>query len=241
MRNSLGIKEKFSKAFRGYKMKEVELYIQDLFKDYEKLLNDNKLLMEKIDNYDQKERYLQSALITAEETSAMIKIRSEKEALEIIEKSKDDSIYIIKVAEEESKAYQEEVHKTFNSYTRELHTIIEKFFNLAHKQIYGLERDLAQEIGNTLSSFDNEIKSIAGIDKITTEIQALANNSKVTINQCTGNEYSISPSYKLKEDIIDSEGEVIAKKETIVTQELVKNLIDQGLKKELISAMKEEK
>ncbi len=88
MLTPLDLKNKnFSKGFRGYDVAEVDAFMAELRKEYERLYLDNLELKEsvervssKLEYYQQMESTMQSTLMVAQETAAEVKANSEKKA-----------------------------------------------------------------------------------------------------------------------------------------------------------------
>ena len=92
----------FKKGFRGYSEEEVDLFIDKVVNDYEKLYRENMELKDKLnsisermESYSEIEKTLQSTLIIAQKTSEDIITNARKEAEIIIRESDENKKKII--------------------------------------------------------------------------------------------------------------------------------------------------
>lgn len=92
----------FKKGFRGYNEEEVDLFMDKIVADYEKLYKEHNELKEKInsindklESYNEMEKTLQSTLIVAQKTSEDIVANARKEAELIIREAEDKKKDII--------------------------------------------------------------------------------------------------------------------------------------------------
>ena len=92
----------FKKGFRGYNEEEVDLFMDKVVADYEKLYKEHNELKEKInsindklESYNEMEKTLQSTLIVAQKTSEDIVANARKEAELIIREAEDKKKEII--------------------------------------------------------------------------------------------------------------------------------------------------
>lgn len=112
------IREKTYKNGIGYDKKEVELFIQEVSKDYEQLLAENENLKKKVKDltesigyYKSIEKTLQKALVIAEKTAQDIKNNAYKEAEAISLDAKANAKIIESQALKQSEMLE---HKTLN-------------------------------------------------------------------------------------------------------------------------------
>jgi len=94
--------KEFKKGFRGYSEEEVDLFIDKVVSDYEKLYKENielkdKLnsINERLDSYSEIEKTLQSTLVVAQKTAEDIISNARKEAEMIIKESEENRKKII--------------------------------------------------------------------------------------------------------------------------------------------------
>lgn len=86
----------FKKGFRGYSEEEVDIFMDKLVVDYEKLYRENielkerlNMINEKLESYSEMEKTLQSTLIVAQKTSEDIVANARKEAELIIREAEE--------------------------------------------------------------------------------------------------------------------------------------------------------
>lgn len=79
--------KKFRKEFRGYDPAEVDAFMAEVVKSYERLLQDNMDLKEnverlttKLEHYQQMEATLHSTLVIAQETAEEVKLNAKRES-----------------------------------------------------------------------------------------------------------------------------------------------------------------
>ena len=79
--------KKFKKEFRGYEPAEVDTFIAEVEKSYERLLQDNMDLKEnverlttKLEHYQHMEATLHSTLVIAQETAEEVKLNAKRES-----------------------------------------------------------------------------------------------------------------------------------------------------------------
>lgn len=94
--------KEFKKGFRGYNEEEVDLFIDKVVSDYEKLYKENielkdklNLINERLDSYSEIEKTLQSTLVVAQKTAEDIISNARKEAEMIIKESEENRKKII--------------------------------------------------------------------------------------------------------------------------------------------------
>lgn len=92
----------FKKGFRGYNEEEVDLFIDKVVSDYEKLYKENMELKDKLnsinermESYSEIEKTLQSTLVIAQKTAEDIIANARKEAEIIIRESDENKRKII--------------------------------------------------------------------------------------------------------------------------------------------------
>ncbi|HEV2720923.1 MAG TPA: DivIVA domain-containing protein [Thermoanaerobaculia bacterium] len=80
-------KQTFSRAIKGYNVDEVRAYlhlvaeeIERLVKDIDRLMRDNGMLREELDDHNQRERILKDTLLSAQKVSEDVRANARKEA-----------------------------------------------------------------------------------------------------------------------------------------------------------------
>ena len=94
--------KEFKKSFRGYNEEEIDLFMDKVVSDYEKLYKENielkdKLssINERLESYSEIEKTLQSTLIIAQKTSEDIVANARKEAEMILKEAEESKKKII--------------------------------------------------------------------------------------------------------------------------------------------------
>lgn len=111
--------KEFSKGMRGYKEEEVDRFLDLLTADYEKLIEENHNLKEKINEmnkiiskYKEQESSLHETLETAKRLMADISESAEKRAEMIVKNAELDAERIVKEAKQSSEKILEEYKET---------------------------------------------------------------------------------------------------------------------------------
>lgn len=131
--------KEFKKGFRGYSEEEVDLFIDKVVSDYEKLYKENielkdKLssINERLESYSEIEKTLQSTLVVAQKTSEDIIANARKEADMIIRESEENRKKIIADANQSvidvNKEY-EELRKQLQIFKTRYKTFLESELN----------------------------------------------------------------------------------------------------------------
>ena len=94
--------KKFSTSFQGYNKKEVGLFVKEVAKEYERMLNNLKRrdveiqhLRQKLVQYQNMENTLNKALVVAEDASGQIKKVARDESRAIIEEARRNASKIV--------------------------------------------------------------------------------------------------------------------------------------------------
>lgn len=127
--------KKFNTVFRGYDKLEVQRFIDEFIKGYERLLEKskkteeaNKLLLEKISYYEKIENTMNKAIFNAESAGDQIKNAARKEAELLISEARRNSSRIINDAllkAEKAQNHAELLRRNTNVLKRRLRQIIE--------------------------------------------------------------------------------------------------------------------
>ncbi|MDR3589365.1 MAG: DivIVA domain-containing protein [Negativicutes bacterium] len=126
--------KEFKKSFRGYNEEEIDEFLDQVVKDYEKLYRDNIELKEsldrvssKLEHYQHMENTLHSTLVIAQETAEEVKLNAKKETELVL---KEAEIRAQKLVEEASTKVRrmnseyEELKKQTQVYRTRLRTLI---------------------------------------------------------------------------------------------------------------------
>lgn len=222
--NEYKLNYNFKKTMLGYDVNEVNTYINTLLKKIKKLEEERKNLSNSLTDYSKNNDYLKKILIRAEETALSLKTEAENESQLIIEDAKTKANEIIEQAKNEAKSYKDAIFKQFISYEKYLNNIINNFYDIAKKNIEILERNLSNELK---SNYENINKKYLEMEN-----QFLKNS----LNNISKKEYNLIGKV-LNRDIVNNNGKVIVKKNTVVTPQLIDYLISKNLYYDLITSI----
>jgi len=131
--------KEFKKGFRGYSEEEVDLFIDKIVSDYEKLYRENMELKDKLnsinerlDSYSEIEKTLQSTLVVAQKTAEDIIANARKEADMIIRESEENRKKIIADANQsviDVNRQYEELRKQLQIFKTRYKTFLESELN----------------------------------------------------------------------------------------------------------------
>lgn len=140
--------KEFSRSLVGYKMHDVESFLDELIVDYEKLYKENKELKdkvlnlnEKIKHYENIEDTLQNTLVVAQKTAEEVHQNANKKAELIIREAEEKSRKLIEKANNEVLSIQrqyEEVKKEMQIFKMRFETLLKsqiETFNTYFKEI----------------------------------------------------------------------------------------------------------
>jgi cell division initiation protein len=240
LNNFKKIKDKgFPLSIRGYSTKEIDNYIRELLLYCEKLLNENEKYKEKLLDYQTKDEYFKKVLVKAERIAQEVLEDAEKEANEIKENAKTKSNDIISEAMREKdkvlndlKVKKDKYDKLFSRYIQEGRSVLDTFFVLARKHVDSLKNDFIKEVLNSLEGLDKEFKDL---DSAANTEENLVKNDLFVEGD------ALLVGRQLKDNIKDENEEIIITKGTVITPELVNEIIARGFYGELVATLEEEK
>ncbi|NDI33651.1 DivIVA domain-containing protein [Chengkuizengella sediminis] len=144
----------FSKAFRGYDEDEVNEFLQQIIKDYEVLIRENKdlkeeagAMKEKLEHFSNIEDTLSQTIIVAQNTADELKSNSKKEAELIIRESEKNADRIINESLARSRKIaldNEELKKQASIYRTRFRSLLEAQLEMLNDQSWewdSLEKD----------------------------------------------------------------------------------------------------
>jgi cell division initiation protein len=135
--------KEFKRGFRGYNEEEVDAFLDEVVKDYEKLYRENIELKEtldrvnsKLEHYQHMENTLHSTLVIAQETAEEVKLNARKESeLQIKEaeirgqKLVDESMSKVRRLHGE----YEELQKQYQIYRTRMRTLLQAQLEMLQK------------------------------------------------------------------------------------------------------------
>ncbi|GBF11960.1 DivIVA domain-containing protein [Tepidibacillus infernus] len=136
--------KEFSKAFRGYNEDEVNEFLDQVIKDYEALIRQNKDLEEKIIQLNERlshfsniEESLSKSIIVAQETAEEVKANAKKEAQLIVKEAEKNADRIINESLMKSRTISleiEELKKRAAIYRTRFRTLLEAQLEMLESQ-----------------------------------------------------------------------------------------------------------
>lgn len=127
--------KQFNRSFRGYNEDEVNEFLDQIIKDYEALIRENKeleeknaMLHERLGHFTNIEESLSKSIIVAQETAEEVKSNAKKEAQLIIKESEKNADRIINEALSKSRAISmeiDELKKRASVYRTRFRTLLE--------------------------------------------------------------------------------------------------------------------
>ncbi|MEK8129742.1 DivIVA domain-containing protein [Paenibacillus filicis] len=143
--------KEFSRSFRGYDEDQVNEFLDQVIKDYEALIRENKELQnqlvtiqERLDHFANIEETLSKTIIVAQEAADELKLNSKKEAQLIIKEAEKNADRIINESLSKSRKVSveiEELKKQASIYRTRFRTLIEAQLELLSKEDWNsLER-----------------------------------------------------------------------------------------------------
>lgn len=238
-------KPQFQRSFRGYDPAEVDACIGELRSLLEALERENAELKAELESYRRQDGLLRAALVSAEETAAMVRERAEQEAARSIAAAEEKAASVLREAEEKARAleadaaaYREEIRKRLYAYEREARVLLDRFYAMARRHVEALEREFAAEVEALLARMDAEYDALprpgrpaalGGGRKESAPAGALA-------AEWEEKEAAALLGRLLARDLADPEGRVVARRGEPVTPELLERAVSAGLYGELVAA-----
>lgn len=148
--------KEFSRSFRGYDEDDVNEFLDQVIKDYEALIRENKdlqsqlvVLQERLDHFANIEETLSKTIIVAQEAADEVKNNSKKEAQLIIKEAEKNADRIINESISKSRKIAmeiEELKKQASIYRTRFRTLLEAQLELLSKEDWSsLERVAIEE------------------------------------------------------------------------------------------------
>lgn len=227
---SLEIKQhEFEKTFRGYDIEEVDIFLNNIANEWERVSNENKMLrmqLEIAEKEASKLREVEMSLIktlkSAEETSQKITQQAESEAVQKVGNAKEEAQKILQEAKEEA------AHLVTNSK------------NEAEQLILKATNDAEEMISNATNTVSETQKSkIAEADSLELSISSLAEKKNSLLAQIKA--IHLETAEVLKEESYSTE-EPISKspEQAEVPVEVIKLEVEHPIEEETIEVEEEE-
>ncbi|MCP8616586.1 DivIVA domain-containing protein [Salirhabdus salicampi] len=155
--------KEFTRTFRGYDEDEVNEFLDQVIKDYEKMIRDKKSLEEKVAELEERighfnniEETLNKSILVAQETAEEVKGNANKEAKLIIKEAEKNADRIINEALSKSRRVAvevEELKKQAKVFRTRMKMIVEAQLDLIENEDW--DELFKVEIGETESSEEN--------------------------------------------------------------------------------------
>ncbi|SCL83502.1 DivIVA domain-containing protein [Sporanaerobacter sp. PP17-6a] len=130
--------KEFKRAFRGYKETEVDIFLDEIILDYEKVYKENielkdkiTMLTDQLKQYDNLEDTLKNTLIVAQSTAEEVTTTARKKAELIISEAESQSKGIIQNANEEVR----NIRKEYEELKKEVFVFTTRFKSLIESQL----------------------------------------------------------------------------------------------------------
>jgi len=159
--------KEFRRSIRGYNEAEVDEFLDEVMKDFEKLYKENMelkdkilVLNEQIDRYNSLEHTLKETLIVAQSTADEVISAAKEKAKTIVEKPNIEAKRLIDEANEE--VYR--IKKAYENLLREMFLFKTRYKSFIEAQLTALD-EFYSEIENNTKRIDNEDNDNVYIDK----------------------------------------------------------------------------
>lgn len=168
--------KEFGKSLRGYDIKEVDIFLDEIIDDYEKIFKENielkdkvNLLADQIRQYNTMEETLKNTLIVAQTTADEITSSARLKASNIIENAEISGEKLIEIANEDVR----KINKEFEYLKKELFAFKTKYQAFIQAQLISLDKfyeEIDKDHGkdedklNTLSPGEENSKDIVEAD-----------------------------------------------------------------------------
>lgn len=146
--------KEFRRVFRGYDEEEVDEFLDQVVREYEKIFKENAELREalaakesNIDKYRDLEETLQKTLVIAQQTAEDIKQGAAREAELIVREARLKAEQVVAAAEEKAKSLlreYEDVQKQTQVFKAKLRSMLRSQLDLI-----GSEDDIRLDVGDT--------------------------------------------------------------------------------------------
>lgn len=176
--------KEFKKSVRGYKESEVDEFLDEVIKDYEKIYKENielkdkiVLLNEQIEKYNALEHTLKETLIVAQSTADEVILAAKQKAEVIIHEANNQSKRLIEEAHDEVRR----IRKEYEHILKEMIIFRTRFRSLIESQLSTLEQFYTEieneqlENRQELNDYINETE-VVGVVAQSTEIEEEVND-----------------------------------------------------------------
>jgi cell division septum initiation protein DivIVA len=233
--------KQFNRTLQGYNPKQVDHCFNSLISHYKDIYEQKNALEKTIINFRKKEKYLNSAIIRAEQSTDKLKQSAELEAECIIKQAEQEAEQIRREALidarrvrtqaiYEGQAFVEQHKNNHNLYKENTKNLIESLYYSTRCKINSLQEELLDQLEKYSKIMEQSIDN-------NHEIEQMKGKKDVDWKE---REANLLVGKIVNKDILDKEGNVVASKSTIVTPELLKLLVEKEIYGELFSAIGDE-
>ena len=164
--------KEFKRSFRGYSPKEVDIFLDNINNDYEKLYRENielkdkiSMLTDQIRQYNNLEETLKSTLVLAQSTADDVTGSARKKAELVIEEAELHAQGLIRNAMEEVK----DINMEYDSLHREMFLFKTKYKSFMQAQLMSLEEFYKDQESEKKDKNLEEIKNDNVDDNVDTD------------------------------------------------------------------------
>lgn len=164
--------KEFKRSFRGYSPKEVDIFLDNINNDYEKLYRENielkdkiSMLTDQIRQYNNLEETLKSTLVLAQSTADDVTGSARKKAELVIEEAELHAQGLIRNAMEEVK----DINMEYDSLHREMFLFKTKYKSFMQAQLMSLEEFYKDQESEKKDKNLEEIKNENEDDNVDTD------------------------------------------------------------------------
>lgn len=164
--------KEFKRSFRGYSPKEVDIFLDNINNDYEKLYRENielkdkiSMLTDQIRQYNNLEETLKSTLVLAQSTADDVTGSARKKAELVIEEAELHAQGLIRNAMEEVK----DINMEYDSLHREMFLFKTKYKSFMQAQLMSLEEFYKDQESEKKDKNLEEIKNENEDDDVDTD------------------------------------------------------------------------
>ncbi|MEW6723760.1 MAG: hypothetical protein AB1331_02405 [Bacillota bacterium] len=138
---------------------------------------------------------------------------------------------IVQRAEQQAREREEQARHRIFCYERELRLTLDSFYTLARRHLRALESDLIDQLRGAVARLDADDAPAIPCGGM---VQVPGESTSGRWGQA---EHSLLCGRTLARDVVDSEGRMVVPRYSVVTPEMVEDLIERGLYGELIEAL----
>jgi cell division initiation protein len=233
--------KQFNRTLQGYNPKQVDYFFYSLFSHYKDIYEQKTALEKTVIHFEKKEKYLNSAIIRAEQSTDKIKQSAKLEAECIIKQAEQeaerirrealiDAKRVREQAINEGQAFVEQHNNKHKLYKENTKSLIEGLYYSTRCKINSIQEDLLNQLENYSRLMEQSIDN-------SHEGEPMKGSKDVDWKE---REANLLVGKKVIKDILDKEGNIVVSTSTVVTPELLELLVEKGIYGELFSAISDD-